>query len=435
MAEKRKSDKVYPMFVKRTKPNAPEASHSNATESTTLDAVTSDKLLREFEQLLDFSSVGGGVEGEDEIATRLYRIARALLHEFRLVVRPPTKSGDEPPPEDVEFQILEAEFYLRLDGCHEDPFTHGSEEQKVSGRWYFHRAPRFSKDSTRSATSTTEYRGGSRKGLDLTFGGALAPQLPSSSGPTSASPSRAPAINNEPQRMGGILLRSIREVKSKKIISGPSLLVDRILAASGVGSIQELVHDSNNWAGNTSAFVFASPTEAKIDGADTPSNTPKSTALFLKPISTTSTAKADNVEADTIYYSPRIGLELSHPGTTNTKIHPLHPRIRFLPKRYRFFSRPHLLTVNGRAQTFLGVLHACVAAHPSGLDKLGLSRDVARLSGIKEATAAKYLADYMAGRDGGAALLDTFVGPKGKGVASSPASYLKMMGAISTLNL
>jgi hypothetical protein len=27
------------------------------------------------------------------------------------------------------------EFYLQKAKCHEDPFTHGSEEQKVSGRW------------------------------------------------------------------------------------------------------------------------------------------------------------------------------------------------------------------------------------------------------------------------------------------------------------
>ena len=34
------------------------------------------------------------------------------------------------------FAILELEFYLYKTGCHEDPFTHGTEEQRLSGRWY-----------------------------------------------------------------------------------------------------------------------------------------------------------------------------------------------------------------------------------------------------------------------------------------------------------
>lgn len=127
MAEKRKSDKVYSIFAKRAKPNAPEGEESS---NNVMDTETSDKLLREFQQLLDFSSV----ERDEEIATRCDRISRALLEEFRLVVKPPTKAG-KPPPDEIEFQVLEAEFYLRLEGCHEDPFTHGSEEQKVSGHW------------------------------------------------------------------------------------------------------------------------------------------------------------------------------------------------------------------------------------------------------------------------------------------------------------
>ena len=37
---------------------------------------------------------------------------------------------------EIEYDILEIEFYLLKEGCHEDPYTHGAEEQRSSGRWY-----------------------------------------------------------------------------------------------------------------------------------------------------------------------------------------------------------------------------------------------------------------------------------------------------------
>ena len=74
--------------------------------------------------LLDFTSL----TTTDDILARFDVLSRALLHDFHLVVRCGTV--------DTLFEILELEFYLQKAGCHEDPFTHGSEEQKVSGRWY-----------------------------------------------------------------------------------------------------------------------------------------------------------------------------------------------------------------------------------------------------------------------------------------------------------
>ena len=115
-----KQDNVFPIFMKKTKlehnsgPSTLEGSSTDAKRCT----------LKEFVQMLDFSSV----TEEKEIADRMAQISRALLHDIRLVAR--TASGRE-----TEFQVLEAEFYLQIEGIHEDPFTHGSEEQKVSGRW------------------------------------------------------------------------------------------------------------------------------------------------------------------------------------------------------------------------------------------------------------------------------------------------------------
>lgn len=273
---------------------------------------------------------------------------------------------------------------------------------------YFHRAPRFSRDSHRSSTSLTEYRGGSRKGLDLTLGGP--PQ-------TTPFPSMEnPEETKSRLLRGGILLRSVRQVSTGKVTSGPSLLVDLILSASRASSIEDLV--DTKWAKNTSAFLSEPGNQQPI-------------CLFLNPVATAH-------KTSKIYYSPRIGLDLSHPGTTSAKVLPIHPRIQFLPKKYRFFTRPELLVANGRAQTFLAVLDSLEgssATNASASKKASLSINISRITGTKEATAAKYLADYNAGREMGVDLIDSFIGSKGKGASSSPATYLKMMGALSTLDI
>lgn len=81
--------------------------------------------VAEFLALLDFSLV----DTNEEIARRLDLISESLLHSFSLVVKPEKASKE------IEFQIMEAEFYLHIDGLHEDPFSHGSEDKKFSGRW------------------------------------------------------------------------------------------------------------------------------------------------------------------------------------------------------------------------------------------------------------------------------------------------------------
>ena len=104
------------------------------------------------------------------------------------------------------------------------------------------------------------------------------------------------------------------------------------------------------------------------------------------------------------------------------------------------------MTANGRPQTFLGVLFSIIESKststvtPDGLmqalKKPGLSKRVAGFTGLKDSTAERYLKDYIVGREGGAKLLDQeFVGSRGKGAASSPVTYLKMMGAISALEI
>jgi hypothetical protein len=125
MAEKKRKtseqqDNVFPIFMKKTK-------HEHNAGSSTLEESSEEAkrcTLKEFIQMLDLSSV----TEEKEIADRMTQISKALLHDIRIVAR--KASGKE-----TEFQVLEAEFYLQIEGIHEDPFTHGSEEQKVSARW------------------------------------------------------------------------------------------------------------------------------------------------------------------------------------------------------------------------------------------------------------------------------------------------------------
>ena len=57
---------------------------------------------------------------------------------------------------DRSVDLCEIEFYLHGDD-HPDPFVHRDPMQRSFGRWYFHRVGE-------------NYRGGTFKGLDITFG-------------------------------------------------------------------------------------------------------------------------------------------------------------------------------------------------------------------------------------------------------------------------
>lgn len=63
-----------------------------------------------------------------QLVARFDEIAHLLLHEYRIRL-------SEAEDEFEEYEILELEFYLQIEGLHNDPFTHGTNEQKVSGNW------------------------------------------------------------------------------------------------------------------------------------------------------------------------------------------------------------------------------------------------------------------------------------------------------------
>jgi hypothetical protein len=179
---------------------------------------------------------------------------------------------------------------------------------------------------------------------------------------------------------GGILIRTVRNMSAAKkpVVSGPSLTVDEILCLSGTSDIVDLV--TGRWGNDILALPKPSSGDLSLDR----------TCLYLHP------APVDRAEPPPkIFQSPRVGLDLSNPQTTES-----HPRVLFVTKPYHYFMRPRLLTANGRTQTFLSLYQSCLEANKpkSGRE---LTKLVANLSGMSEVTVAKYLAHYKAGLTGG----------------------------------
>ncbi|CDO77230.1 hypothetical protein BN946_scf184747.g43, partial [Trametes cinnabarina] len=364
----------------------------------------------ELPELLDVSHL----DSMDAISARFEQIASELLHNYYIEIARDGRAG--------QLEILELEFYLYMTGTHEDPFTHASPEQAQSGK-----PPRRNNDPTAAAASPSGFRGGTRKGLDLTFGKPLGvraskyfPQ-PQGGTPEGLSSEKTSVLR------GGILLRSIRRVSDGKVISGPSLLVDEILRASGASEILELI--AVNWDGDITAFP------------PTPVPTYRLSSMWLRRRDGLQTADTNVASQDRkpdkprIFRSPRIGLDISHPSITPASAG-THPRVTFVARPYRFFVSPHLLTANGRGQTFLGVYDALQAAGYCESDG-ELVEELARLTGVKGPTAAKYLAALRVGLRANSAgnALGVWIGPNGKTVLSSVTAWLEMTGTLRRLGI
>ena len=249
----------------------------------------------------------------------------------------------------------------------------------LSQRRYFHRTP------TATGVSATSYRGGSRKGMDLTFGS-----------PVTSLPGSVPGADSTSTR-GGILLRTIRRIKDQKVVSGPSRLVDEILAQSGAESISDLVQ--SKWKEDTFAFP-----------STVPGSRPSLKIIHRREPSATISP----------FRCPRIGLDLSHRSTTNS---PWDPRVAFVCKPYRYIIHPELLTFNGRPQTFIGVYDRI--SEEMGSDPAKLAKAIVAATGIQETTVLKYIESLSLGL-GGERALSRFIRTK----TGSVADYLVMVGAL-----
>ncbi|EPQ58842.1 hypothetical protein GLOTRDRAFT_34618 [Gloeophyllum trabeum ATCC 11539] len=267
---------------------------------------------------------------------------------------------------------------------------------------YFHKAPRRSalpQTLTASLTAAGGYRGGTRKGLDLTFG------MPSTvTSPYFASLGSSASSRAETSTVGGILLRTIRCVADGRVISGPSLLVDEILRTSDAPSIASLV--KQKWNDDISAFPATSSY--------------REVNLWLKRRS-----PSGPEPKPPIHTSPRIGLDLSNPETTDSFS---HPRVIYVARPYRFFTNPHLLTANGRWQTLYGLYKELLLSPKHAEDERAMIQKLAKLTGLKLPTVERFLDDYKQGYESGK--LKSFIGSMGKGASASSSNYLRMMGTL-----
>jgi hypothetical protein len=111
-------------------------------------------------------------------------LAEDFLNSTILVLRPHSKAAE------AQFRLAEIEFYVHSQ-THPDPYTHRSPEQRTSDRFYFHKF------------SNGTYKSGTWKGLDVCLG--------------------------DGSTFFGVLIRSVVDAATDRLIEGPCLTVNRIL--------------------------------------------------------------------------------------------------------------------------------------------------------------------------------------------------------------
>jgi hypothetical protein len=163
------------------------------------------------------------------------KIADKLLNKTVLVIN------------DSEYRLEEIEFYLHTTD-HQDIYTHRDDDQMHPCKWYFHKQ------------SGGSYKGGTYKGLDITFGWNG---------------------NHPGNTYGGILIRAINKIPDGKTILGPCKTVDHILERTGCDKINDLVKDLSD-------TVF------------------KKCKLYLK--------QKNDLDTKIIYSGPRVGLSFKYPN-------------------------------------------------------------------------------------------------------------------------
>ncbi len=118
------------------------------------------------------------------------------------------------------FRIIEIEFYWWCSTIHPDPYVHRDVDQLSVGQWYFHKTGQ-------------SYRGGTFKGLDITFAKG---------------------------DYGGILIRSMMS-STGEIVEGPCKCVDRLLRAAQCATVADLARQSMYVFGGDLLRVQSRPLE------------------------------------------------------------------------------------------------------------------------------------------------------------------------------
>jgi hypothetical protein len=177
------------------------------------------------------------------------------------------------------------------------------------------------------------------------------------------------------------------------------------------------------WEGNTSALSGKNGRKGAVWLEPRPSLT-SSTLPSL-----TRREKTSLIEA--IFTGPRIGLDLSHPGTQALAS---DPRVRFVAAPLRFFRRPELLTRVGRAHTVIATLGSRPLPIPVNEREELIERTTAKTA-LGRSAVQKYIEAFeqglAEGKKGGEGALKKWIGEKGKGVGARMDAYAQMCGCLA----
>lgn len=127
----------------------------------------------------------------------LDRMAESILNKHQILI--PTSDDTV-----KEYRICEIEFYVQNES-HNDQYVHQDENQKSYGKWYFHK------------TKSGNYKGGTYKGVDLTFG-------------------------NDDTHFG-VLIRSLYSVEDDEFIEGPCRCVNKLLALNDCNNVGDYMEN------------------------------------------------------------------------------------------------------------------------------------------------------------------------------------------------
>ncbi|TPX41508.1 hypothetical protein SeMB42_g04012 [Synchytrium endobioticum] len=226
------------------------------------------------------------------------------------------------------FIPCEVEFYIKSKH-HPDPYTHVSAAQSQFGLWRFHKRG-------------NSYAGGTWKGMDISLGSNLSDD--------GAAPSDAV--------YGGILLRSMVNLDSRRVVEGPCKIVDAILDIVGAQNVADLA---------TRVLMH----DLRIDNVKS--------SIYI------SNAETDMELSPGILESPRIGLYLRKAHKED-----LRDRRYFVSQLYRFHSQDVKL-VKGKAHTLVGLFLNRQATRES-------IEEIVMFTGHKKSFVEVCFASFQAGR-------------------------------------
>ncbi|KAJ3343705.1 hypothetical protein HDU93_006617 [Gonapodya sp. JEL0774] len=263
--------------------------------------------------------------------------AHELTHSWLLTVASTSKSEQGDSSTLHLFRLAELEFYWNHPTDHPDPFSHKNPDQALPMRWYFHKQGR-------------SFRGGTWKGLDITFGGSrcgAVDETSDASGVDSAVGSTW---------FGGILIRSLEAygtiefgvggvapsftttpTVSQSLVEGPSTCVEHLLDILKSRSVQHLV--DTYLSGHNPPMIQVSY--------------PSPHSLMLLPTSSFQAYSMASPPHVTLTSGPRVGLTL--PASKSESDSLLLLRARYLSAPYRFLLRP-AATKKGRPHVALGAM-------------------------------------------------------------------------------